>query len=190
LTSTTSSPTSSALLITSLNLSSIIPENRTIEFSFKIYLISSSNFTKTSAKILHTTISNFLFSITSSKFPFKSFTSFKEILFKIKFSLATSIENSSISVPYTSLAPKNFPAIISIPEPVPISITDLLEKSCSSINFNSSEVVGCEPVPKALPGSSSITSSLSCFSYSLHVGFTTNFSLTFSTNKYFFQLFW
>ena len=134
-------------------------------------------------------MSNFLFSITSSKFPFKSFTSSKEILFKSKFSLATSIENSSISVPYTSPAPNSFPAIISIPEPVPISIIVLLVKSCSSINFNRSEVVGCEPVPKALPGSSSITNSSSCFSYSLQVGFTTNFSLTFSTNKYFFQLF-
>ena len=101
--------------------------------------------------------------------------------FSSTFSRATRTAASSISMPRISRLPSRAPQIERIPEPQPTSRI-FFSSGCSpryfSISFMQSDVVSCVPVPKAIPGSISMTSSSSFGVYSSQVGFTTMRSVT------------
>ena len=93
-----------------------------------------------------------------------------------------------MSIPSTSDAPSFAAAIESIPDPLPTSNTLYPPCIYFSIILIQSIVVSCVPVPKAMPGSISMTVSPSLGSYSRHVGFTTIVLESFVGLKYSFHL--
>ena len=79
----------------------------------------------------------------------------------------------SMSMAVTSFAPSSAAPMARMPLPVPTSMTRSPPLRASSSSSMHMPVVSWVPLPKAMPGSISITLSPGWASYSSQVGFTT-----------------
>ena len=89
------------------------------------------------------------------------------------FSRATRTASGSMSTASTSFAPSIAAPMARMPLPQPTSMTRSPGRRASSSRAMHMPVVSWVPLPKAMPGSISMTRSPSLGSYSSQVGFTT-----------------
>ena len=111
--------------------------------------------------------------------------------FSAAFRRVASTASGSVSTASTEPAPSRPAARARMPEPLPMSRTDAPwtnpASAHASIPARHSRVVGCSPVPKAIPGSSAMTTSPEVGRCSRHVGRMTSRRPTRSTGKCSFQ---
>src|SRR6185369_9761157 len=111
--------------------------------------------------------------------------------FRAAFAIVASIAIGSVSTPRTDAAPSRAAAIARIPEPQPTSRTRAApsrpRSATSSSAARHSRVVGRRPVPKAIPGSRSRTTSPGAGSWASQVGRMTSRRPIRITGKWAFQ---